>query len=420
MSGVELGLALAGLVPACYEVGKKLVKTCRAVRSASSALSDRANVIEQYWLRVEIQLPFVRDMGNYLDDRQSSTSSDGSTAVEYTKGKFAIHKSSLSEAIAELDNRQRNSEATWLLMAVHPNAVGPTPIDTAKKLHRELITAKIARRRDRDGTQVLLDPVTSAAGMYASTLKDLAILKDEDGAGDGGIAAQISNSLFFIFRIPPTQTQIQSVRGRLLQGRVAVFYVHFYEFIHKNIRPETILILGNKTRFDVVRNVDGKTSRSGDDDWEKDIYRHPNRQGRSPQVDYEMRHDIYSLGVCLLEIGLWESFVTYEIGKQSEGPQTLRFGPGLNRNGLSGPQFLTNFQLFKEHLLSLVRGRLRRQMGTKYCGVVETCLTCLDEANVDFGDEKEFQDEDGVIVGATYIQKVIKAERDSCLDAGPT
>ncbi|KAF5004411.1 hypothetical protein FDECE_9087 [Fusarium decemcellulare] len=545
MSGVELGLAIAGLVPACYDVGKKLVKTCRAARSTNSTLSDRANLIEQYWLRVEIQLPFVRDMENYLDDRQrevqcqaleflleklrvvdsklkglikTSTSHDGSTTVAYSKAKFAIHKSSLDEAISELDSRQRNFEATWFLMAVRRDTgindqvkatstkpsssaktLGPTPIETAKQLSRALTsdgssaiivdssglfqdsvtlipfsTAKTARRRNAGKTKVLLAPVASTAGTYATTLKDIrnlaqrlkhadpftfglleckAVLRDEDGIKQGagnGTPSDVSNSLSFIFRIPPTHSDIQSVRGRLLQGpgsehdslsgrfalaqqlARAVFYVHFYEFVHKNIRPETILILGKTKKygdlpeerilpeetavlvgFDVIRNVDGKTRRVGDDNWEKDVYRHPNRQGRSPEVDYEMRHDIYSLGVCLLEIGLWESFVAYETVQKSEGAQTRMLGPGLETGDLSGPQLLENPQLFKEQLLSLARGRLRRQMGTKYSRVVETCLTCLDEGNVDFGDEKEFQDKDGVIVGATMfsITKECKSTR---------
>lgn len=46
-------------------------------------------------------------------------------------------------------------------------------------------------------------------------------------------------------------------------------------------------------------------------------------------------------------------------------------------------------------------------MGNKYSKVVETCLTCLDENNLDFGDPREFQDEDGVEVGTMYIKKVI-------------
>ena len=45
-------------------------------------------------------------------------------------------------------------------------------------------------------------------------------------------------------------------------------------------------------------------------------------------------------------------------------------------------------------------------MGTKYARIVETCLTCLDEENADFGDEREFQDADGVLVGVRYIEKV--------------
>jgi hypothetical protein len=45
-------------------------------------------------------------------------------------------------------------------------------------------------------------------------------------------------------------------------------------------------------------------------------------------------------------------------------------------------------------------------MGTKYTQVVETCLTCLDPENTDFGDEEEFQDADGILVGVRYIEKV--------------
>lgn len=31
-----------------------------------------------------------------------------------------------------------------------------------------------------------------------------------------------------------------------------------------------------------------------------------------PEEEYEMRHDVYSLGVCLLEVGLGTSFVSFE------------------------------------------------------------------------------------------------------------
>jgi hypothetical protein len=122
-------------------------------------------------------------------------------------------------------------------------------------------------------------------------------------------------------------------------------------------------------------------------------------------VDYEMRHDIYSLGVCLLEIGLWETFVDYRAGAGTlplPGP-----GLGVSDGDVSGPELLKDPQRVHDGLVWLARGPLRRKMGTLYGRVVETCLTCLEKDNVDFGDEKQFQDEDGVAVGVRYIEKVV-------------
>lgn len=61
---------------------------------------------------------------------------------------------------------------------------------------------------------------------------------------------------------------------------------------------------------------------------------------------------------------------------------------------------------FEDRLLSLARGELRSRMGTRYSEVVVTCLTCLGPGNTDFGDESEFQDEDGIQIGVRYIEKV--------------
>ena len=61
----------------------------------------------------------------------------------------------------------------------------------------------------------------------------------------------------------------------------------------------------------------------------------------------------------------------------------------------------------KNHLISLARSVLPTRMGTKYAKIAETCLTCLDENNEDFGNELEFQDEDGILVNVRYIEKVL-------------
>jgi hypothetical protein len=60
--------------------------------------------------------------------------------------------------------------------------------------------------------------------------------------------------------------------------------------------------------------------------WYKDVYRHPSRQGEHPEEEYVMKHDIYSLGVCLLEIGIWTSLIEWnKNGKVA----SLRPGFGL-------------------------------------------------------------------------------------------
>ncbi|KAL7908553.1 hypothetical protein GGI35DRAFT_451473 [Trichoderma velutinum] len=342
-------------------------------------------------------------------------------------------------------------------------------------------------RRAYAGQLVVLDPVTcTSRANINSALRDIrnfarrleqtnpfafgllqckGILREEEGDGaDTKTGNAPPTGLSFIFRIPPTHSHIQSLRHRLLSGPngeydslmarldlarqlvKAVSYVHLYDFVHKNIRPETILILSKGNHkfsnaggddepeenseiavlvgFDVLRDAEGKTHRLGDDDWEKNLYRHPHRQGKTPQTDYNMQHDIYSVGVCLLEIGLWGNFVEYDKNSEKDqspfGPSNLRpsnLGPGLRAEGdtMSGSELLKSPDQVKDRLLQLARGVLRRRMGTKYSKVVETCLTCLDQNNEDFGDEKEFQDVDGVAVGARYIEKVIQKLAEICI-----
>lgn len=105
--------------------------------------------------------------------------------------------------------------------------------------------------------------------------------------------------------------------ARELAGGVAS--VHAASFMHKNIRPEIVLVLHDKShslptdflvgveRFRTAKSV--TTTLTGDMIWHRNLYRHPMRQGRHADEMYQMQHDIYSLGVCLLELGLWHSFV---------------------------------------------------------------------------------------------------------------
>lgn len=188
----------------------------------------------------------------------------------------------------------------------------------------------------------------------------------------------------------------------------SVSYVHILGFVHKNIRPETVL--GFQTNdsgpdlfflvgFENMRTADGRTLRSGDSTWEKNLYRHPHRQGLHPEEVYTMQHDIYSLGVCLLEIGLWESFVSYGGSATAPLPATAL---GVASDG---PEFKQPARM-KTRLTDLAKHDLPKRMGDRYARVVINCITCLDQDNADFGDQSEFEDLDGVLVGVKYIEKV--------------
>lgn len=188
----------------------------------------------------------------------------------------------------------------------------------------------------------------------------------------------------------------------------SISYVHTLGFVHKNIRPETVLGFKRNESdfglfflvgFEKIRLADGRTGMSGDSDWDKNLYRHPYRQGLNPEEIYNMQHDIYSLGVCLLEIGLWKSFLSYI---DESTPPVPAAALGIT---LDSPEFRQPV-LMKEHLVTLAKRDLAKQMGERYEKVVINCLTCLDKDNPDFGNPSEFEDPDGVLIGVKYIEKV--------------
>ncbi|KAI1736139.1 hypothetical protein F4680DRAFT_433538 [Xylaria scruposa] len=237
-----------------------------------------------------------------------------------------------------------------------------------------------------------------------------------------------------VFRTPTDLLDPRSLRGDLISGTermalsdkfdvarqiaTSITYVHTFGFVHKDVRPETVIIFTDPRAasppavflvgFGSSRKDDGKTYRVGDNNWEKNLYRHPSRQGDRPDEEYAMQHDIYSLGVVLLEVGLGKSFVDYD--KEGIRPISLQ-GIGAPNNNTSSWQP----GALKNHLVRLAANDLPRYMGQRYAAVVKTCLTCLDPDNTDFGDEQEFLDKDGVLVGVRYIEKVLSQLNAICV-----
>ncbi|KAF4967700.1 hypothetical protein FSARC_4760 [Fusarium sarcochroum] len=98
------------------------------------------------------------------------------------------------------------------------------------------------------------------------------------------------------------------------------------------------------------------------DDLEHEFYRHSERY-RGRTVTYENKHDIYSLGIVLLEIGLW-STISMEMSRAIAAAHKSSLPPSNTTMGLLRDQIL-------EKCNDL---RLVNQMGLEYAKIVRTCL----------------------------------------------
>lgn len=234
-------------------------------------------------------------------------------------------------------------------------------------------------------------------------------------------------SFELVFGVPKCLNNPQTLREVLLRGcryplgtyfrfarrlARAIMFVHSANFVHKNLRPDTILVFTHTEEcndigepflvgFESFRPLDGCTYLVGDCEWQKNLYRHPTRQGLFPEDYYQMQHDIYSLGVCLLELGMGESFVMPDVVDTDFVPSSIL--PISEYLPLKPPR---GSQRVKEHLITMAELRLPVLMGLRYTKVVVMCLSCLDGDNNDFGDQRELFDSDGILVGVRYIEKV--------------
>ncbi|CAF9930786.1 hypothetical protein IMSHALPRED_008282 [Imshaugia aleurites] len=196
----------------------------------------------------------------------------------------------------------------------------------------------------------------------------------------------------------------------------AILFIHITKNVHKSVRPETILLFepdgsSDKVRypytigqayivgFENMRKDGPYSTRKSDGEWEKDIYRHPDRQGLDPEKSYSMRHDIYSLGVVFLEIAMWKSFLDWS------DKRGYRINDYVNRIfNMEGGKSLKPPREIQSALMKLSRQQVPLSMGTKFAGIVEQCLDSLEGSFAACGD---VENEDEMDVGIRYIEVVL-------------
>ena len=109
----------------------------------------------------------------------------------------------------------------------------------------------------------------------------------------------------------------------------AIFQVHSVKMVHKRVRSQNALFfsdgedkIGSDCRvflmdWHMLRKADAATQRLPEQDPLLGVYQHPSRQGITVEERYNMSHDIYSLGVSMLEILLWIPLVTVKSGERT-------------------------------------------------------------------------------------------------------
>lgn len=178
--------------------------------------------------------------------------------------------------------------------------------------------------------------------------------------------------------------------------------LHATQWLHKGLKSDNILFFRLKNQhsksptsitspylagFEIARR-DAPEEESGPLskalDSEDNLYRHPHVRGPIREYRYIKEHDIYSLGVLLYEIGLWNSV-------QNE----IKVRPKASPD---------------EFTKSLINncGELEWRMGKKYHDVVVRCL------KTDFGlKDDQKKSVDGAKLQAAFWFKVVK-ELDEC------
>lgn len=149
--------------------------------------------------------------------------------------------------------------------------------------------------------------------------------------------------------------------------------LHMVGWFHESFRSENVLLFpqadlsaeGNTVAvefaeawvfgFEFSRQDTARTVAEPDFNPDRDIYRHPERQGEL-ELAFTRLHDIYALGVVLLEIGLWDPAL--KLQKKEFANATAE-----------------NASAVRRQLVKHAKVRLESKVGRKYRDLVIKCLT---------------------------------------------
>ncbi|KAL8744464.1 MAG: hypothetical protein Q9190_003293 [Brigantiaea leucoxantha] len=208
----------------------------------------------------------------------------------------------------------------------------------------------------------------------------------------------------------------------------AIFDVHNLRLVHKNVNSASVLVMTPRDKvmssvndqdirtylldWHLVRKYDVASIPSPERKWWKGIYQHPKRQIMFTEDEYTMGHDVYSLGVCMLEALLWKPLVHFTKG--AEPSVNSLFAEQARSLGIvdNTPE---NLQSFLDHpddtkdiqriLLRIANQYLPAAAGQKLTTLITSCLSCLEDG---FGPLSFRLGTDRIELGMNYVTAVKK------------
>ncbi|KAH8598636.1 hypothetical protein B0O99DRAFT_684025 [Bisporella sp. PMI_857] len=168
----------------------------------------------------------------------------------------------------------------------------------------------------------------------------------------------------------------------------AVVFTHGVGWVHKAIRTRKVLLFpfpGSSVKdpdfssklgdayvsgFEDARTMSGKSNLKESESWQSRLYKHPERQEATANTYFSTTHDIYSLGVVLLEIALWKQLERQTI--------SVSQGPGLPRK--EAYVFENSDAMKTKKALLMYASTIDRIVGPTYQQLVIRCLQVDDQS----------------------------------------
>ena len=126
-----------------------------------------------------------------------------------------------------------------------------------------------------------------------------------------GIAISSIKNLHSVIKDEPALAALEQRFKIAWEVCFAVLSIHSWGWLHKSIRSENVLLVPTLNSlgfssylrgFEHARHTEDSTRVSADFELDRDLYRHPDRQSNRNRP-FEKKHDLYAVGVVLLEIG---------------------------------------------------------------------------------------------------------------------